>query len=624
LIRSSALLTAVAMVVLVAGVAAANLALIYLSIAVSILAAITLAVGVLLRRRELFGETGAAPQRDQPGWAAPKTARPVAVGPAADDQVTADHGGRREDTRRDGGQPGDLAARLRTAASGAAVDPGSARWPASIAAKGAPATARRDGESTTGGGRVTRSPAGRGPARGDRAGPERDDREPAAREPVAREAAGRAPVPTGSAERGAGWPPRPGNVAGPGRPADPGRDRAGAGRDQGPATARPDREPAAPGRGRSERDRAAAARADRARTPPGRDRDQEAPARRDREQAGRGRGEAAAGQQAEVFRLPPQSERTRARAEELGRVVSGEPARDDFGDRAGEELVDSGSQDPVRPAWSATAGSRAMGAGAAARRAPGQTGDEPEETGPAEPGPPEPVPWAREVISRPPAPPDDDASRASATAGPAPGSGWSAWSSTRAGDQSTGAETGEARRDSANRGAAHDDHAVTQAAAGVAAGTETGPAGETGGREAEAGAPGDAAVDETPDRAGPGGVAPGEAERPGGTADPGETAGSTVAPASEAEPSSTHDGADTSKAAGAEDAGDAGESGAGADGSVPLDDQVAVVPGVPRYHRRGCILIRFLSDSDLETSTRRAAEAAGLVPCKACQPDIPA
>src|SRR5262249_21236885 len=141
LIRSSALLTAVAIAVLVAGVSAANLALIYVSIAVSILAAITLAVGVLLRRRELFGETGAAPQRDQPGWAAPEAARPVSVRPAAD-RVTADHGSRREDTRRDGEQPGDLAARLRKAGPGAAAATGPARWPASIAAKGAPATAR--------------------------------------------------------------------------------------------------------------------------------------------------------------------------------------------------------------------------------------------------------------------------------------------------------------------------------------------------------------------------------------------------------------------------------------------------------------------------------------------------
>ena len=64
-----------------------------------------------------------------------------------------------------------------------------------------------------------------------------------------------------------------------------------------------------------------------------------------------------------------------------------------------------------------------------------------------------------------------------------------------------------------------------------------------------------------------------------------------------------------------EDAGDAGHS--------PLDDEVTVVPGVARYHRRGCILIRFLSDGDLETMTRREAEAAGSVPCKACQPDKP-
>jgi hypothetical protein len=55
-----------------------------------------------------------------------------------------------------------------------------------------------------------------------------------------------------------------------------------------------------------------------------------------------------------------------------------------------------------------------------------------------------------------------------------------------------------------------------------------------------------------------------------------------------------------------------------------MDGEVTIVPGVSRYHRRGCILIRFLSDGDLETMTRRAAETAGNVPCKACQPDKPA
>ncbi len=65
-----------------------------------------------------------------------------------------------------------------------------------------------------------------------------------------------------------------------------------------------------------------------------------------------------------------------------------------------------------------------------------------------------------------------------------------------------------------------------------------------------------------------------------------------------------------------------GDDGDGA-GATPLDGEVTIVPGVPRYHRRGCILIRFLSDGDLETMTRGAAEAAGSVPCKACQPDKP-
>jgi hypothetical protein len=48
---------------------------------------------------------------------------------------------------------------------------------------------------------------------------------------------------------------------------------------------------------------------------------------------------------------------------------------------------------------------------------------------------------------------------------------------------------------------------------------------------------------------------------------------------------------------------------------------VIVVQGVPRYHKSGCILIRFLGQNDLEQLTREAAEAAGCVPCRACQPD---
>lgn len=43
--------------------------------------------------------------------------------------------------------------------------------------------------------------------------------------------------------------------------------------------------------------------------------------------------------------------------------------------------------------------------------------------------------------------------------------------------------------------------------------------------------------------------------------------------------------------------------------------------GMPRYHRRDCILIRFLKDEDLETMSRQEAQDANCFPCKACQPD---
>ncbi len=49
--------------------------------------------------------------------------------------------------------------------------------------------------------------------------------------------------------------------------------------------------------------------------------------------------------------------------------------------------------------------------------------------------------------------------------------------------------------------------------------------------------------------------------------------------------------------------------------------EVTVVPGVSRYHRSGCILIRFLGADDLEIMTRQEAEEATFVPCRACQPD---
>jgi hypothetical protein len=511
LIGFSALLTAVAIAILVAGVIAASLGLIYLSIAVSALAAVTLAVGVLLRRREIFGEAGAAPPSAEPGWAAAEAAkaRPVLARPAAGDQVTADHGGRSEDNRHDGEQQGEVAARLRKAGPGTAADTGSARWPASIAAKGVPATARRGGEHPPAPSRAARSPS---------------RRETAAREP------------------------------GPGRAAEPGRDRAGAGRDRDPP-------------------------------------------RSDRERAARGRDEAVAGQQAGAFRLPPRSERTRAPAEELGRAISGDPAGNDIWDRGGEEVTGSGGQDPVRLAWPASAGPRAMGTGAEPRwdRVVPPYVDDPAGRG-RQQREPEPPPAGADE-------PDDDAARAGATTGSAASSGWRAWSSTPARDQDAG-------------GAAEQAGQPAEVSAG--AGHEDGGAGETADRGEPCGAAEPSPV----------GAVPGDAERAGHADEPAETAGSAAEAERAAVPGSTRDAADTSEGAAAGGAGDAGDShgavGTGTDGSTSLDDEVTVVPGVPRYHRRGCILIRFLSDGDLETTTRREAQAAGSVPCKACQPDKPA
>jgi hypothetical protein len=65
-------------------------------------------------------------------------------------------------------------------------------------------------------------------------------------------------------------------------------------------------------------------------------------------------------------------------------------------------------------------------------------------------------------------------------------------------------------------------------------------------------------------------------------------------------------------------AGDAGTKSAAA--ADPLRE-VAVVPGVPRYHNARCILIRFMGDDDLEKMTLAEAKNAGCTPCRACLPD---
>jgi hypothetical protein len=46
---------------------------------------------------------------------------------------------------------------------------------------------------------------------------------------------------------------------------------------------------------------------------------------------------------------------------------------------------------------------------------------------------------------------------------------------------------------------------------------------------------------------------------------------------------------------------------------------VTVLPGVPRYHERNCILIRFMPKSDVQHLTIPEAEKLGCTPCTACQ-----
>ncbi len=45
------------------------------------------------------------------------------------------------------------------------------------------------------------------------------------------------------------------------------------------------------------------------------------------------------------------------------------------------------------------------------------------------------------------------------------------------------------------------------------------------------------------------------------------------------------------------------------------------MPGITRYHRSDCLLIRFLDGDDLDLMPRQAARNGGCVPCKACKPD---
>jgi hypothetical protein len=56
-------------------------------------------------------------------------------------------------------------------------------------------------------------------------------------------------------------------------------------------------------------------------------------------------------------------------------------------------------------------------------------------------------------------------------------------------------------------------------------------------------------------------------------------------------------------------------------GAAPAAGLVTVVPGVPRYHRTDCVLIRFMPEGDVQMLSVTAAKDAGCTPCAACQPE---
>jgi hypothetical protein len=101
-------------------------------------------------------------------------------------------------------------------------------------------------------------------------------------------------------------------------------------------------------------------------------------------------------------------------------------------------------------------------------------------------------------------------------------------------------------------------------------------------------------------------------------------------PANDPDGLDAHDG--LAGESGADDAGEASHAAAASEAgseppatgegeAAPGSDLVTVVPGVPRYHRSDCVLIRFMPEGDVHKQSVAAARDAGCTPCAACQPE---
>jgi hypothetical protein len=555
-IKTSALLVVLAIGLLVAGVLASSLPLVYVSIGVCAVAALLLAAGVLSHWSEIFGRREPRPSRVQPSWSEPQmqVSAPVlagaqAAGPqAAGPQVTgaqtaaAQTAGAQTAGAQTGAQARGTAAReerrsRRGAAAGRSpaspAEVGTAQAESAVRGRGDDLWDRVEEELGTAGKRDTGALSW-----------------PATEIPVLREPAGppegAAPPgvpPAGSSAgiwgRGAGWqPPETPDEAWPppaaafaGSPARPERattdaDGAdGAVQDvDGPGQETGQPESAAPARSARAADEPAPESADdeAAEQAP-----QTAPAKPDTWDK-RPRWIISVGDDAPAWPVPdsavpapPATERTTGAA--AGQPAAGKPS-------AGKPVAGKPEAAEPKPAETKPAETKGSKPGAADPEA-------------GEPKTAEPEPTAAAVAASAgqDAPPK-------APAGPEPASREPAADVPQAEEPTAGESAAD---DSAAQESAADDSAADDSAAEESAAQESGA--------------GDSAADEPAD---------------------GEPAAD-------------------------------GPAGKPAPGRI----EVTVVPGVARYHRSECILIRFLGDGDLDIMTRQEAEEAKFAACRACQPD---
>jgi hypothetical protein len=133
----------------------------------------------------------------------------------------------------------------------------------------------------------------------------------------------------------------------------------------------------------------------------------------------------------------------------------------------------------------------------------------------------------------------------------------------------------------------------------------------------------DAPGTDAPGTDAPGTDAP-DGDGPGSELSPGESAGepgtpvpSGQAPATVAAPvigAVTGDAEDT-------DGGDEADADDATEADTADSGLVSVIRGVPRYHERDCVLIRFMPEGDIQKLSVAEASAAGCTPCAACQPE---